>query len=252
MIAIVTVLTARAVPARAQHLVPSAAGIWQSRTAFYGLSAAAEKRLLSSLTRITGIERLAFAADGRLELGADPGGQKGSVTARRILRDALALGDVLVLEDYSNSEKVNFGQIERMEYANDATNQHASVWWIRLDFADFQRIDASPRVRASFDEGFTLLHELLHALGHHDATNVSELGACETTLNQVREELGLPLRAEYFATPIRVLTADVVAIRLRFLDGRNGDKPPREQDLQFAFSTLASSASTAALHRTPD
>jgi len=238
MIAMVTVLTARAVPARAQHLVPSSAGIWQSRTAFYALSAAAEKRLLSSLTRITGIERLAFAADGRLELGADPGGQKGSVTARRILRDALAMGDVLVLEDYSNS--------------NDATNQHASVWWIRLDFADFQRIDASPRVRASFDEGFTLLHELLHALGHHDATNVGELGACETTLNQVREELGLPLRAEYFATPIRALTADVVAIRLRFLDGRNGDKPPRAQDLQFAFSTLASSASTAALHRTPD
>src|SRR5260370_28061217 len=140
---------------------------------------------------------------------------------------------------------VRFGEIEEVEYSNDATNQHASVWWIRLDFADFQRIDASPRVRASFDEGFTLLHELLHALGYHDASDASELGACETILNQVREELGLPLRLEHFATPVRTLTPGVVAIRLRFFDDRNVDKPPQEQDIQLAVSTLASSTTAA-------
>lgn len=252
MIAMVTLLAMNAVEARAQHVVPPAAGLWLSRSAFYAPSAVAQNRLLSSLTRITGLERLAFAADGRLELGADSAGQKGSATARRILRDALAIGDVLVLEDYSSSVMVNFGQIERMEYSNDTTNQHANVWWIRLDFTDFQRIDASPRVRASFDEGFTLLHELLHALGHHDTTHVSELGVCETILNQVREDLGLPLRSKYFATPLRIVADGVIAIRLRFLDGRNGDTAPREEDLQFPFSTLASSTSAAALHRTPD
>ena len=54
---------------------------------------------------------------------------------------------------------------------------------------------------AAFDEGFTLLHELLHAIGYEDATSASEVGAVETRLNQAREEIGLPLRAEYFVTP---------------------------------------------------
>ena len=252
LIAMLMLLMVCAEPSQAQHLVPPAAGIWQSQSSSYALSGAAQKRLLASLTRITGIERLTFDTEGRLELGTDSAWQKGSATARQILRDVLARRDVVVLEDHSDSGMVNFGQIEGMDYRDDATNQQAVVWWIRLDFADFQRIAAPPRVRMSFDEGFTLLHELLHALGHHDAPNPGEAGECETILNQVRAELGLPIRAEYFATPVRSITRSLVAIRLRFLDGRHGEQPRRAQDLQFALSILAPSVSRSAVQRQPD
>ena len=250
--ATLTLLAACPEPARAQHRVPPASGIWQSADPSHALSAPARQRLFASLRRITGIEGFAFAADGRLEMGTFTPGHQGSSLARRILQDALASGNIFVLEDHSNSAAVNFGQIEGMEYINDATNQHDRVWWIRLDFADFLRIDAPPRVRATFDEGFTLLHELLHALGHHDTTNAGELGECETILNQAREEVGLPLRAEYFATLVRSPAFGVAAVRLRFLDRPSGQRNQHEQDLFFALSTLALSTSTASVHRRPE
>jgi hypothetical protein len=250
--ATLTLLAACPEPARAQHPVPIASGIWQSGNPSYALSAAARHRLFASLARITGIEGFAFATDGRLEMGTVTPGHRGSSLARRILQDSLASGNIFVLEDHSNSAAVNFGQIEGMQYINDATSRHDRVWWIRLDFADFLRIDAPPRVRATFDEGFTFLHELLHALGHHDTTNAGELGECETILNQAREEVGLPLRAEYFATLVRSPAFGVAAVRLRFLDRPIGQTDRHEQDLFFALSMLAPSTSTASVHRRPE
>jgi hypothetical protein len=249
IMAMLTILVACTALARAQYAVPPASGIWQSGSPSYALSGKARDRLVSSLRRITGIERIVFGPDGRLDVGHVTAGHKGSSTARRILQDAIATGDILVLEDHSDSMMVNFGQIERLDYSNDATNQRARVWWIRLDFADFQRIAASPRVRASFDEGFTLLHELLHALGHHDTVKTDELGECETILNQVRHEVALPLRAEYFAMPVRTAARGVVAIRLRFLDGPDADRQHHRKDLHFALSIIAPSTSTSAIQR---
>jgi hypothetical protein len=247
--ATLTLLAACAEPARAHHPVPPASGIWQSGSPPYALSAAARRQLLASLKRITGMERMAFAPDGRLDVGDFIPGHEGSSIARRIVEDALASGDIFVLEDHSDSATVNFGQIETTDYANDATNQHDRVWWIRLDFADFRRIVAPPRVRATFDEGFTLLHELLHALGHHDGGHAGELGECERILNQAREEIGLPLRIEYFATLVRRPAFGVAAVRLRFLDAARGQTDQHEQELLFALSLLAPSTSTASVHR---
>jgi hypothetical protein len=236
-------------PARAERTVPPGSGIWQSGDASHALGATARHHLFASLSRITGIERFAFAADGRLEIGAFTPGHQGSARARRILRDALASGSIFVLEDHSNSALVNFGQIEGMEYINDAKNRHDHVWWIRLDFADFQKLDAPRRVRATFDEGFTLLHELLHALGHHDAMNPGELGECETILNQAREEVGLPLRSEYFATLVRSPKAGAAVVRLRFVDGSSQQKDQREQYLFAVLSMLTPSPSAVSVRR---
>ena len=132
----------RAEPARAQHPVPPASGVWESGSASYALGAPARRQLLASLKRITGIEQIAFTADGRLEIGDVTGSHKGSSTAAGILRAALASDDVFVLEDYSNSDAVNFGQVDGMDYFNDTTNRHARVWWIRMDREVFRRIDA--------------------------------------------------------------------------------------------------------------
>jgi hypothetical protein len=243
IVAATLTLLAASAPTRAQYTVPPASGIWQSGDPSYALSGPAQRRLLASLSRITGIDRFAFAADGRLEIGPFTSGHQGSALARRILQDALASGSIFVLEDHSNSALVNFGQIEEMEYINEARNRHEHVWLIRLDFADFVKLDAPRRVRATFDEGFTLLHELLHALGRHDPVNPGELGECETILNQVREEVGLPLRSAYFATLVRRLAYGVAVVRLRFVDVSSRQKDQHLQDLFTELSTLAPSAS---------
>jgi hypothetical protein len=75
-------------------------------------------------------------------------------------------------------------------------------------------------VQASFDVGFTALHELLHGLGFKDATKANELGACEETLNLSRAELDLPMRDQYFGDTLRVARY-FVSVRLRF----RSDKP---------------------------
>jgi hypothetical protein len=248
-VAATLMFAACAEPARAQHTVPPASGIWQSGEPSHALSAAARHQLFASLSRITGIERFAFTADGRLEMGAFTPGHQGSALARRILLDALTSGSIFVLEDHSNSAQVNFGQIEGMEYINDAKKRHDHVWWIRLDFADFQKLAAPRRLRATFDVGFTLLHEILHALGHHDAMNPGELGECETILNQAREEIGLPLRSEYFATLVRSPALGVAVVRLRFVDSSSHQKDQHEQFLFAVLSMLTSSPFAVSVRR---
>jgi hypothetical protein len=76
-------------------------------------------------------------------------------------------------------------------------------------------MQASSEVRAAFDEGFTLLHELLHGLGYKDAVRAPELGECEEVVNRMRSELGLPLRDEYFGETWRI-TEKLTSVRLRF------------------------------------
>jgi hypothetical protein len=206
----------RPLPVLAQDAVPPAAGVWRAGDIPHLLQGAPRDRLVASLRRITGIVRLGFDTNGRLEM--DGATRRGSATARRILNQVSASGDIFVLQDHSGSDLVNFGQIEGMDYLDYTTGRRAQVWWIRLDFTDFQKIAAPARVRATFDEGFTLFHEMLHGLGHRDAATEGALGECETILNQVRDELGLPLRAEYFATRIGEVVKGVAAVRLGFLD----------------------------------
>ena len=236
-----TLLVRCANAAWAEHPVPPASGIWQSSSPDYALSASAQRRLIVSLKRITGIERIGFDTDGRLELGEVAGEHHGSLVAQRILREAQASGDIFVLEEYSKSPAVNFAQIEGMDTVNDTTHRHDRVWWIRIDFDDFQEmIASSPRVRETFDEGFVFLHELLHARGCHDPgrSGSAELGECETIVNQVRTEMRLPLRADYFATPTERGPLGTIIAQLRFWDnaGARGDSEGQEQPPTLSLS----------------
>jgi hypothetical protein len=173
--------------------------------------------LVASLRRIAGLPALAFGGDRMLTLGAADALAAGSATAREILSDALGRAMLFVIEDHSGDERVNFAELDAGTVVTDDQRPYEPVvhWKVRIDFADFARVNAGPAVRAAFDPGFALLHELLHGLGKRDAVRVDEAGAVEDVLNRVREELALPIRERYFAERIST-PPGLLAARLRF------------------------------------
>lgn len=194
-----------------------------------------EGRLASSLRRITGLGSLHFGSDGSLSLG-DSAAHGGSAEARRFLISAVSSDTPCIIEDCSGSSSVNFGQAEREQIYDPRSRRSSHVWRLRLDFDDFRQVNASSEVRAAFDEGFTLLHEMLHGLGYEDASRAWELGSCEEIVNRVRSELGLPLRDQYFGERWRV-TDKLSSVRLRFRSPAKNNG--RWQYLSFLFDRYA-------------
>jgi hypothetical protein len=191
------------------------AGVRAERVANHALGREHELRLVRSLRRITGCSGLQFALDGALCLGESTKASFGSSEARRMLTRVMCSGTNFLIEDHSGSASVVFGQAEREQIHEVQQRRRTELWRLRLDFEDFLEMEAPADVRASFDEGFTLLHELLHGLGYVDASGKDELGPCEELLNVVRGELGLPLRDQYFGDAWRV-TDNLASVRLRF------------------------------------
>jgi hypothetical protein len=178
--------------------------------------------LTQSLRRITGLRELNFAENGALVEGPASSETEGSTTARQILDCSLDSGNVFVIEDHSDSPSVNFGQLdEGLRYEDAMIGVRLMIWRVRLDFNDFRAMQASREVRASFDVGFTMLHELSHGLGYKDAATVDELGECEELINQARTELSLPLREQYFGDALPI-GRNFVSIRLRFRNKSRG------------------------------
>lgn len=227
--------------AMAELLTPRAPGIWRNAAATYQLTAEYEAQLVVSLRQITGLSSLHFAADGALALGDTSAATTGSAAARRILANALGSGFVFIIENHSYSSAVNFGQLdEGTNYEDVATQLRLLIWRVRLDFDDFQQMQASREVRASFNVGFTLLHELLHGLGCADAKHVDELGDCERLVNETRVELALPLREQYFGEPFQ-LAPKIIGMRLRFRQDQATDAPrrlPARSRKQYLFFLL--------------
>src|SRR5207302_11475236 len=151
-------------------------GVRCERRSDYAITKEHERRLALSLRRITGYVALQFAPDGSLSLGDSSVVLGGSAEARGILTRAVCSSGLFVIEDYSGSSSVNFGQAVREQVCEPRDGRSSHVWRLRLDFDDFQQMDASSEVKAAFDEGFTLFHELLHGLGYADASRARELG----------------------------------------------------------------------------
>jgi hypothetical protein len=225
----------------AQLITPRAPGIWRNTETTHQLTAAHEEQLIISLRRITGLNNLHFTPDGALALGEVTDTTSGSAAARRIIANALNSGFVFIIENHSGSSSVNFGQLdEGTNYEDVSTQLRLLIWRVRLDFDDFARMQASPEVRASFNVGFTILHELLHGLGYTDAKDADELGDCERLVNESRAELALPLRDQYFGEPFQI-TPRIIGLRLRFREDRAALAPasmlPRPQK-QYLFFLL--------------
>jgi hypothetical protein len=192
-------------------------GVVCERTSDRALPAANERTLTESLRRITGLASLHFREDGALDLGDASEG--GASSARALLERVLRAGVSYRIEDHTASETVRFGQLDEGTQVADPRGGHRLVWRVRLDFRDFEQLDAADEVRRAFDPGFVLLHELLHGLGMGDTTQPQGLGEVEEALNVVRTELGLPVRLQYLGTA-RPLAREVYSVSLRFRAGR--------------------------------
>jgi hypothetical protein len=200
------------------HLgVPPGPGIWSRRTSPHPVPREHEERLVESLRRITGLAGLQFQPDGALSRGTASSRQGGAPTARLIVEAALASGMAFMIEDHSGSETLHFAQLDPGTAVSDWAEAAPPLvlWRMRLDFKDLAGFSASPAVRAAFDPGFAVLHELLHALGFRDPEDGGQVGPLEQVLNRARAELGLPQRDRYAGETLLV-GETLVSVRLRF------------------------------------
>jgi hypothetical protein len=201
----------------AQAREPREKGIWCKQELKHQFASEHKKLIVGSLRRITGFEQLDFASNGAMYLGENTSSATGSQTARNILQQVIDAGSEIIIEDHSHSPLVNFGQLDNgTNYEDLANHKRFTIWRVRIDFDDFRAMQSSREVREAFDPGITLLHEFLHSLGHKDPTHFGDIGECETLINQVRAELGMPLREHYHGVPLMQLSHQAVIVRMKF------------------------------------
>jgi hypothetical protein len=155
------------------------------------------EELVARLRVITGLSNLDFDNDGALRFDVNQA-NGGSASARELLSQAVAGTNVIVLEDASSRSDVAFCRVVRGRWKHDEPNR-PPAYVVLIDFTDFHQLSGDAEARAAFDVGWGLLHEIDHVVsGSEDAKNEKEIGECEDHINQMRLEVGLPVRAEYF------------------------------------------------------
>ena len=115
-----------------------------------------------------------------------------------VYSQALKGANVIILEDASSRSDVAFCRVVRGRWLrNESTQPPAFV--VLIDFTDFRQLTGDVEARAAFDVGWGLLHEIDHVVNDsEDAQNAKAIGECEDHINQMRLEVGLPIRADYF------------------------------------------------------
>jgi hypothetical protein len=157
------------------------------------VSKAHREELARKLRTITGWNDLAFNSDGALRIGAHAGG--GSKTARDLLNRTISGNRVILFEDASSRKDVVFCRVVL------GTMDHASaaeVYVVLIDFADFRQVTGDKQAQAAFDVGWAVLHEIDHVVEDSDDPQQDGPGNCESHINRMRRELGLPIRNSYF------------------------------------------------------
>ncbi len=163
------------------------------------VSRAHREELAARLRVITGLTDLRFDKDGslRFDLNQSKGGSK---SARELLSQAVEGGNVIVLEDASSRSDVAFCRVVRGRWLRGESTK-PPVYVVLIDFTDFHQLSGDAEARAAFDVGWGLLHEIDHVVsGSEDAKDAKAIGACEDHINEMRLEVGLPTRADYFFT----------------------------------------------------
>ena len=67
-----------------------------------------------------------------------------------------------------------------------------------IDFDDFRQVSGDRQARAAFDVGWAVLHEIDHVVADSEDPQTDVPGDCESHINRMRRELGLPVRNSYF------------------------------------------------------
>ena len=154
------------------------------------------EELAARLRVITGLTDLKFDGDGSLRFDFNKW-SRGSRSARELLSQAVQGTNVIILEDASSRSDVAFCRVVRGRWLRGESTKPAYV--VLIDFTDFHQITGDAEARAAFDVGWGLLHEIDHVVNDsEDAQNAKAIGECEDHINQMRLEVGLPTRADYF------------------------------------------------------
>lgn len=162
------------------------------------VSPARRQMLTEKLRGITGLQ-VSFDETGALRV-ADTNAGGGSQAARRLISNALAGSNVILLEDASGRQDVVFSQVVSAKWKHH-TSTMAPTFVVLIDFADFDHLLGDEAALKAFDVGWAFLHELDHVVNDSlDATDAEQTGECESHINLMRRECNLPLRANYFFT----------------------------------------------------
>jgi hypothetical protein len=153
--------------------------------------------LENKLRRITGWQDLLFSTDGVL-IGISGRHDAGSQTARELLTKTNEGDRVVLLENATGRRDVAFCRVVRGAL-NGLTPSSHDVYVVLIDFDDFKQVSGDSQARASFDVGWAVLHEIDHVAEESlDPQDANGIGECEANINRMREELGLPLRTDYY------------------------------------------------------
>lgn len=182
------------------------------------VSAAKREELTSKLRAITGWPSLDFNEDGVLRLGSR-NSNKGSQSARDLLTRAVKSERFVVIEDASSRADVAFCRVVEAKLSRDVTNRF-EAFVVLIDFSDFQKVMGDSQARSAFDVGWAFLHELDHVVhDSEDSKSSLEVGACEEHINTMRQQLGLPIRVDYFFSSLPTMSNPSLVsnfVRLRF------------------------------------
>ena len=175
------------------------------------------EELAQRLRTITGWSSLSFNGDGALSIG-DSSARSGSKSARDLLSKTFSGKRVILFEDATSRKDVVFcrvvlGKLDRLPAAE--------VHVVLIDFADFRQVTGDKQARAAFDVGWAVLHEIDHVVEDSEDPQDNVPGDCESHINRMRRELGLPVRNSYFFSYLPVKNSGNVIsrfVRLGFVD----------------------------------
>lgn len=173
------------------------------------LSAKELTLVLTQLRHKTGFVQMRFDEAGFLTIDDRAQIVGGSAAARELLLAAVDGKKSISLQSHNRSPNVVFGRLgEGVRYIRWNSDVQIDLTPIEIDFADFNHLRGDRKAVAAFDPGFVILHELCHAaLGLRDpVAGVNEAGDCESYVNRIRRELGMPERQQYAATAYRQTT----------------------------------------------
>ena len=160
------------------------------------LSQTRRVELANKLRTITGWPDLEFDKSGSLRTGESEA-VGGSSAARLLLSKALSGANIVILEDASARADVVFCKVIPGRWKD--SYQGPPVHIVSIDFADFDHLMGDRPALVAFNAGWGLLHEVDHVIENStDSDKPGSAGNCEAHINQMRRELGLPERSEYF------------------------------------------------------
>lgn len=159
------------------------------------LNASELELVAAQLRHKTGFVSLRFDEAGFLTIDDRSQIIGGSQAARELLLAAIDGSQSILLQSHNQSPKVVFGRASQgPRYVAAQSNLKIETELIEIDFLDFKKLRGHQKAIKAFDLGFVIFHELCHAaLNLHDASEAIETaGDCETYVNRIRRELGVP------------------------------------------------------------